>query len=42
MRRGRVFGVVLIALAVAATATADPKHWHDGDDKHGKKHDEAS
>jgi len=42
MRLGRVIGVAVIALASAVTATADPKHWHDGDDKHGKKHDEGS
>jgi len=41
MRLKRVLGVALIVLASAAAATADPKHWHDGDNKHGK-HDEGS
>jgi len=36
-----ILGVTVVTLATAATATADPKHWHD-DEKHGKKHDEAS
>ncbi|HEX7136546.1 MAG TPA: hypothetical protein VF219_01795 [Vicinamibacterales bacterium] len=42
MKLRTVLGVALITLISAAAATAAPKHWHDDNDKHGKKHDEES
>lgn len=41
MRLRSILGIALLTLIPVATATADPKHWHD-DEKHGKKHDEGS
>ncbi len=41
MRLRFILGLVLVSVIPVATATADPKHWHD-DEKHGKKHDEGS
>jgi hypothetical protein len=31
-------GVLLLTVVVAAPAAAKPKHWHDDDEKHWKKH----
>ena len=37
-----ILAVLLLSLVQSSTAVAAPKHWHDDDEKHGKKHDEAS